>query len=141
MPQLNPSCAPLYLFSLFFGRWADTWGPEGDADDSCDATADTEDQDQDGGCMNQPSPGNDDKGEDPGAPQELDAAAQNARLRSKQDAQPNTCVYVGFLGWWVTEKDLQDYFSPYGQLASVRVSGWGRMLMLMVEQDAWARWV
>ena len=110
-----------------FVRWTDTWGPEGDGDDSCDAAADTEDQDQDGGCISQNSPGHDDKGEDPGAPQELDAAAQNARLRSKQDAQPNTCVYVGFLGWWVTEKDLQDYFSPYGQLASVRVSegGWG----------------
>lgn len=64
--------------------------------------------------------------------QDLDAGAQNARLRSKQDALPNTCVYVGFLGWWVTEKDLMEYFSPYGHLVSVRVSvaaaavGWGR---------------
>jgi hypothetical protein len=53
--------------------------------------------------------------------QDLDAAAQNARLRSKQDACPNTCVYVGFLGWWVTEKDLIEYFSPYGELVSVRL--------------------
>lgn len=102
-------------------KWADTWGPEGEAEDACDATADTEDQDQNDHCLSHVSPGGDDKGEDPGAPQELDAAAQNARLRSKQDAQPNTCVYVGFLGWWVTEKDLHDYFSPYGQLASVRL--------------------
>lgn len=54
--------------------------------------------------------------------QELDAAAQNARLRSKQDACPNTCVYVGFLGWWVNERDLVEYFCPYGELVSVRVS-------------------
>jgi hypothetical protein len=58
---------------------------------------------------------------------DLDAAAQNARLRSKQDACPNTCVYVGFLGWWVTERDLVEYFQSYGELVSVRVSvrGWG----------------
>lgn len=53
---------------------------------------------------------------------EFDAAAQNSRLRSKSDAQPNTCVYVGFLGWWVTEHDLVEYFAPYGELQSVRVS-------------------
>lgn len=63
---------------------------------------------------------------DAGAGGELDAAAQNARLRSKQDACPNTCVYVGFLGWWVTERDLVEYFSPYGELVSVRVSGAAR---------------
>jgi hypothetical protein len=61
-------------------------------------------------------------GGDPDLGNDLDAAAQNARLRSKADACPNTCVYVGFLGWWVTEKDLQDFFSPYGELVSVRVS-------------------
>jgi hypothetical protein len=61
-------------------------------------------------------------GGDPDLGNELDAAAQNARLRSKADACPNTCVYVGFLGWWVTEKDLQDFFCPYGELVSVRVS-------------------
>jgi hypothetical protein len=59
--------------------------------------------------------------EDGTGAQDLDAAAQNARLRSKQDACPNTCVYVGFLGWWVTEKDLIEYFSPYGELVSVRL--------------------
>lgn len=59
--------------------------------------------------------------EDGTGAQDLDAAAQNARLRSKQDACPNTCVYVGFLGWWVTEKDLVEYFSPYGELVSVRL--------------------
>jgi hypothetical protein len=59
--------------------------------------------------------------EDGAGAQDLDAAAQNARLRSKQDACPNTCVYVGFLGWWVTEKDLIEYFSPYGELVSVRL--------------------
>jgi hypothetical protein len=59
--------------------------------------------------------------EDGGPAQDLDAAAQNARLRSKQDACPNTCVYVGFLGWWVSEKDLIEYFSPYGELVSVRL--------------------
>jgi hypothetical protein len=60
-------------------------------------------------------------GEDGAGAQDLDAAAQNARLRSKQDACPNTCVYVGFLGWWVSEKDLIEYFSPYGELVSVRL--------------------
>jgi len=54
---------------------------------------------------------------------ELDAAAQNLRLRSKRDATPNTCVYVGFLGWWVTEKELEACFAPHGKLVSVRVSG------------------
>ncbi len=53
---------------------------------------------------------------------DLDPAAQNARLRSKQDASPNTCVYVGFLGSWVTEQDLADFFAQYGTLVSVRVS-------------------
>ncbi|GBF96669.1 hypothetical protein Rsub_09302 [Raphidocelis subcapitata] len=52
---------------------------------------------------------------------ELDAAAQNARLRSKRDATPNTCVYVGFLGWWVTEKELEACFAPHGKLVSVRL--------------------
>ncbi|KAI8474762.1 MAG: hypothetical protein J3K34DRAFT_517852 [Monoraphidium minutum] len=52
---------------------------------------------------------------------ELDAAAQNARLRSKRDATPNTCVYVGFLGWWVGEKELEACFSPHGKLVSVRL--------------------
>jgi hypothetical protein len=61
-------------------------------------------------------------GPDPDLGNDLDAGAQNARLRSKADACPNTCVYVGFLGWWVTEKDLHDFFSPYGELVSVRVS-------------------
>jgi hypothetical protein len=56
-----------------------------------------------------------------GGQQDLDAAAQNSRLRSKEDACPNTCVYVGFLGWWVSEKDLVEYFSPYGELVSVRL--------------------
>lgn len=83
--------------------------------------ADTEDQDQDESATG--TQADKDRGDDScGAPAELDAAAQNARLRSKQDAQPNTCVYVGFLGWWVTEKDLIEYFAPYGDLVSVRVS-------------------
>ena len=30
-------------------------------------------------------------------------------------------MYVGFLGWWVSEKDLVEYFSPYGELVSVRL--------------------
>ncbi|WIA21268.1 hypothetical protein OEZ85_000502 [Tetradesmus obliquus] len=42
-------------------------------------------------------------------------------MMSKADACPSTCVYVGFLGWWVTEKDLHDFFSPYGELVSVRL--------------------
>lgn len=57
---------------------------------------------------------------------ELDAAAQNLRLRSKRDATPNTCVYVGFLGWWVSEKELEACFAPHGKLVSVRVSGRGK---------------
>jgi hypothetical protein len=60
---------------------------------------------------------------------ELDAAAQNLRLRSKRDATPNTCVYVGFLGWWVTEKELEACFAPHGKLVSVRVSAAGRGAM------------
>jgi RNA recognition motif-containing protein len=60
---------------------------------------------------------------------ELDAAAQNLRLRSKRDATPNTCVYVGFLGWWVTEKELEACFAPHGALVSVRVSGVGLLAL------------
>lgn len=50
-----------------------------------------------------------------------DATAQNARLRAKPDVEPGPCLYVGFLGWWVTEKDLEDYFGPYGELKSIKV--------------------
>jgi hypothetical protein len=71
-------------------------------------------------------------GGDPDLGNDLDAAAQNARLRSKADACPNTCVYVGFLGWWVTEKDLHDFFSPYGELVSVRVSRRGDMRLVCI---------
>ncbi|GBF90952.1 hypothetical protein Rsub_03807 [Raphidocelis subcapitata] len=57
-------------------------------------------------------------GEDASEP---DAAAQNARLRSKRGAAPNCCLYVGFLGWWVGAEDLEAAFSPHGRLASVRL--------------------
>ena len=51
-----------------------------------------------------------------------DPAAQNARLRAKPSEQPSPCLYVGFLGWWVSEVLLREYFEDYGVVRSVKVT-------------------